>query len=90
MRFLVCQEKGDSLSCVICLVRGIKSWQPPQWIIFQEPRFKIAITQQHSQGGAGQRFIFKLWKNGVEPREEMIVMDDTVRSSAGLFEDGWV
>ncbi len=35
-------------------------------------------------------FVFKQWKDGVEPREEMIVLDDVVRSSMGLFEAGWI
>lgn len=51
----MCKEKGDSLSCVICLVvvavvgGGIKSLLQHQWIIFQDPRFKIAIKQPHSK-----------------------------------------
>lgn len=52
----MCNEKGDSLSCVICLVvaavvvgGGIKSLLQHQWIIFQDPRFEIAIKQPHSK-----------------------------------------
>ncbi len=71
---------------------GIKSSQPHQWIIFHKPRFKIAIMQPHSKEVQAREtgFVFKQWKDGVEPREEMIVMDDVVRSSMGLFDAGWI
>lgn len=44
----------------------VESWR----ICFQDPQFKIAITQQ--QGAASQTdwFIFKVWKHGLEPGKE--------------------